>query len=305
MTKDIEQLVDECEKCQVHGTFQQKETLKQTFAEHPMQMNSIDLAEHDRKMYLIHADRYSNFLWIYELKQTSTREIIGKLWRTFYQMGFPEYIRSDNGPQFISEEFISKCKQYNIEQEWSDPHYPTSNGHAEKMVGVAKAMIKKATNEVELQEMVHVYNSTPSPKLAVCPSEMLMQRRLRSFLPTLQSSGFVPHENIRRATERKRTNAMQTKTVYDKSAKDLPPIPIGTNVRVYNTKTSRWDIRGVIVFCDPKTGRSYRIHTTNDVYIYRNRRFIKPISRFDRATKPLEGHVRYMPLRQESPRLRE
>ena len=45
MTKDIEQLVDECEKCQVHGTFQQKETLKQTFAEHPMQMNSVDLAE--------------------------------------------------------------------------------------------------------------------------------------------------------------------------------------------------------------------------------------------------------------------
>ena len=212
-------------------------------------------------------------------------------------MGFPKYIRSDNGPQFISEEFTNRCRQYNIVQEWSDPHYPTSNGHAERMVAVAKAMIKKARNGADLQEMVHVYNFTPSPKLAVCPSEMLMQRRLRSFLPTVQSSGFVPHENIERATERKRKNAIKTKNEYDRSAKDLPPIPVGTQVRVYNTKTSRWDIKGEVVFRDFKTGRSYRILTTNDVCIFRNRRFIKPVSRFDHATKPLEGHVRYMQMR--------
>ena len=142
-----------------------------------------------------------------------------------------------------------------------------------------------------------MYNSTPSPKLAICPSEMLMQRRLRSFLPTVQSSGFVPHENIKRATERKRRNAMQTKNDYDKSAKDLPPIPVGTRVRVYNTKTSRWDIQGEVILRDFKTGRSYRIRTTNDVCIFRNRRFIRPISRFDQSTKPLEGHVRYMQMR--------
>ena len=114
MTKDIEQLIDECERCQIHGNLQQKETLKQTFAEHPMQMNSLDLAEYDKKMYLIHADRYSNFLWIYELRKTSAKEVIDKLWSTFYQMGFPKHIRSDNGPQFISQGFINKCKQYNI-----------------------------------------------------------------------------------------------------------------------------------------------------------------------------------------------
>ena len=58
MTKDIEQLIDKCERCQVNSNLQQKETLKQTFAEHPMPMNSLDLAEYNKKMYLIHADRY-------------------------------------------------------------------------------------------------------------------------------------------------------------------------------------------------------------------------------------------------------
>ena len=156
-------------------------------------------------------------------------------------------------------------------------------------MAVAKSMIKKAETGVDLQEMVHIYNSTPSPKLAISPSEMLMQRRLWSFLPSVQPPGFVPHEKIKRATERKRNNAIKIKSEYDKSAKDLPPIPLGTKVRVYNTKTSKWDIRGEVVLRDFKTGRSYRIRTTNDVCIFRNRRFIRPISRFDQATKPLGG----------------
>ena len=125
------------------------------------------------------------------------------------------------------------------------------------------------------------------------PSEMLMQRRLRSFLPSVQPSGFVAHEKIKKTTERKKKNATKIKSEYDKSAKDLPPIPLGTKVRVYNTKTSKCDIRGEIVLRDFKTGRSYRILTTNDVCIFRNRRFIRPISRFDQSTKPLEGHVQY------------
>ena len=120
-----------------------------------------------------------------------------------------------------------------------------------------------------------------------------MQRRLRSYLPTTRSMGFVPRDDIRRATERKRQMALKTKTEYDRTAKELHPISVRTRVRIYNTKTSRWDITGVIVSRDSRTGRSYRILTDNDVYIFRNRRFIKPISRFDHATKPLGGHVRW------------
>ena len=68
MTKEIEQLIDGCEKCQVHARFQKKESLQQTFAEGPMHMNSADIAQYGSKTYLIQADRYSNFLWVYQLK---------------------------------------------------------------------------------------------------------------------------------------------------------------------------------------------------------------------------------------------
>ena len=41
MTKDIEQLVEQCDKCQRHASFQQKETLKQTFAKGPMHLGLL------------------------------------------------------------------------------------------------------------------------------------------------------------------------------------------------------------------------------------------------------------------------
>ena len=91
---------------------------------------------------------------------------------------------------------------------------------------------------------------------------------------------------------------------YDKTAKVLSPLAEGTEVRIYNTKTSRWDICGRIISRDMKTGRSYRVLTNNDVYILRNRRFIKPISRFDHRTKPLGGHVRWESMGNYNDRLR-
>ena len=281
MTKDIEQLVEQCEKCQKHANFQKKETLKQTFAKGPMHMNSADLAQYAGKDYLVHADRYSNFLWIYPMKDTSSKSVTGALWSTFYQMGFPNHLRTDNGPQFISREFIDKCTDNNIELEVSDPYYPISNGHAEKMVGVAKSLIKKSDNTEELKMMLQIYNSTPSMTTGVSPAEMLIGRRMRTSLPMMGRPGFVPLATIKKAERKKFNEDIRTKIHYDRTAKNLPILEVGSRVRIYNHKTLRWDMRGTIVMRDTKTDRSYRILTTNDVYIFRNRRYIKPISQFD------------------------
>ena len=196
-------------------------------------------------------------------------------------MGFPQHLRTDNGPQFISEQFVNSCTDNNIELEVSDPYYPISNGHAEKMVGVAKSLIKKSENMEDLKKMLQIYNSTPSVTTGVSPAEMLMGRKIRTSLPMMGRPGFVPQATIKKAEQKKINRDIQTKIHYDKSARNLPVLEIGTKVRIYNHKTSRWDMRGTIVMRDTKTNRSYRILTTNNVFIFRNRRYIKPISQFD------------------------
>ena len=159
------------------------------------------------------------------------------------------------------------------------------------MVGVAKSLIKKSSGESNLRSMLQIYNSTPSTTTGISPAEMMMQRKIRTCLPTMNKSKFIPQQKIRTAEQRKLQKSRETKIWYDKTAIDLPPLACGTRVRVYNHKTSRWDIRGTVTFRDPRTGRSYRIRTTNDVFIFRNRRYIKPISRFDPVPNRLAGHV--------------
>ena len=99
---------------------------------------------------------------------------------------------------------------------------------------------------------------------------------------------------IREAATKKKTLALNKKISYDQTAKDLTPINVGARVRVYNNKTRMWDIKGSIVYREPKIGRSYRIATDTGVYIFRNRRYIKPIPKFlttINPTKNLGGDV--------------
>ena len=39
----------------------------------PSLMNSADIAEYNNKYYLVHADRFLNFLWVYQLKKIKRR----------------------------------------------------------------------------------------------------------------------------------------------------------------------------------------------------------------------------------------
>ena len=94
------------------------------------------------------------------------------------------------------------------------------------MVAVAKSMVKKASDLADVGIMVMVYNATPSVHTGVSPAEMLMQRKLRTCLPTLSSPEFVPSEKIVKATEKKRQHATEIKAKYDRTAKDLPPLRV-------------------------------------------------------------------------------
>ena len=274
MPKEIIQLVEACELCQVNSRFHQKEELQQTIATRPMEMNSADLAEHARKYYLIHADRYTGFLWVYPLTKTTSSDVYNAMWRTFNQFGFPNTLRTDNGPQFVSDSFITYCKTSNIKQEFSSPYFPQSNGHAEKMVGVAKNMIKKSSNLKDLQQMVQLYNSTPNES-KLSPAELMFGRKIRTALPILDSNlGRVSKSKIDEATEIKNRMRQKTKSYFDKSAKPLRKIAVGTSVRIYNVKTNQWDTTGSVVKIG-QCGRSYQIKTQNNVFIFRNRRFIR------------------------------
>ena len=84
--------------------------------------------------YLVTMDYFSKYIEVDKLQDMSSTEAIDKLKTQIARHCIPEKLRSDNGPQFSSQEFADFCDSYDINHQTSSPNFPQSNGQAEKAV---------------------------------------------------------------------------------------------------------------------------------------------------------------------------
>ena len=77
----------------------------------------------------------------------------------FSEYGWPETLISDNGPCYIAEAFTNMMKEYGINHITSSPHYPQSNGLAEKFVQIVKNLFHKVGGN--LFKCLMIYHNTP------------------------------------------------------------------------------------------------------------------------------------------------
>ena len=96
--------------------------------------------------YLVIVDYFSRYPEVQKLKSTTTQSIVNTLKAAFARHSIPEILRSDNGPQFSSQEFKSFANKYNFQQNISRPHFPSSNGQAERAVQTVKNLLKNSTD---------------------------------------------------------------------------------------------------------------------------------------------------------------
>ena len=115
---------------------------------------------------------------------------INELRLIFAQHGLPEEVVSDNGPQFVSNEFAEFMTKNGIKHTLVPPYNPQSNGAAERSVRVVKeALVKQVLKGNKSRSMKHRladfllrYRTTPHSTTSVTPAELLMKRRLRTRL---------------------------------------------------------------------------------------------------------------------------
>ena len=95
--------------------------------------------------YLITVDYYSD-LWELDLllANPTTASVITKCKINFSRHGIPKKVVSDNGSQFVSEEFANFTKEWEFSHKPTSPYHSRSNGKAEAAVKIAKTMLKKA-----------------------------------------------------------------------------------------------------------------------------------------------------------------
>ena len=102
----------------------------------------------------------------------------------FSEYGWPDTLVSDNGPCYTVEVFTSLMQEYSMNHVTSSPHYPQSNGLADKFVQIVQNLLYKAREEgTDLHKSLMIYHNTPLTSNLQSPMQMLQNRSARSQLP--------------------------------------------------------------------------------------------------------------------------
>ena len=133
-----EKLVLHCELCLKYSQSKCKQkptmSLGQEIPLHPWTKLATDLFNFEGASYLLIVDYTSRFLVVHKVPSMTRQHIENQCKQVFFEYGWAETLISDNGPCYTVDAFTSVMNAYCVNHITSSPHYPQSNGLAEKYV---------------------------------------------------------------------------------------------------------------------------------------------------------------------------
>ncbi|CAI6377683.1 unnamed protein product [Macrosiphum euphorbiae] len=271
MFNEIEQFINNCNTCNKFQNSNKKSPLiPHEVPNYPYEKVGADILSFEGTDYLVIVDYYSKWFDLIKLKYKTASEIIKKSKQIFSTHGIPKTFIADNMP-FNSSEFITFSKTWNFTVVTSSPHYPQSNGLAERTVQTSKKLLKKALEEgCDVEAMLLEYRCTPIISLQASPAELLFSRILRTKLP-IANKLLEPRLQHKVQTKLKAFQ-QKYKSNYDKTAtKKETQFKPNTNILIQNNKV--W-LPGKVI-AKANAPRSYLVENNNGTIIRRNTKHLK------------------------------
>ena len=285
MDSDAEGICKSCHGCQVVGQFHVPEPMKRVeMPTAPWQDIAVDLMGPmpSGETLLVAVDYYSRYYDVAIMHSTNSQKIIKELSEIFARFGFPYSLKSDNGPQFVSEEFQKFLEENNIEHRRSPPLWPQANGEVERqnrtlLKALKVAEVERKTWRKELQKFLLAYRSTPQATTGATPALLMFGRELRTKLPELRGEKTLLDENTRDLDWK---NKLQHKSYADdKRGATSSPIFPGDKVLLKNTKTSGKlapNFESVPYTVVTEEGSEVMVESDDGVTYRRDSSFVKP-----------------------------
>ena len=242
MSAQLKDLIDKCSICQSVKPEQASEPLQpHPVPDRPWQRVATDLFTFENRNYLVLVDYYSNFIELDYLADTSSQTVIHKLKMHFARHGVPDYVVSDNGPQYTSSEFRRFATTWKFKHVTTSPHYPQANGMAESAVKTCKTIMKKALLS------------------GILPCQRLFGRRTKTLLPFSESllktdqtvSNLLKKDRVKQAKH------------FDQHTKQLSELRSGDMVRMKLPGETQWSQAVVSSKIAP---RSYKVEVNGRFY---------------------------------------
>ena len=144
--KEIESLVKTCQS--VKNALPKAPLHPWLWPTKPWQWLHMDFAgPFQGRTYLLVTDAHSKWLEIVEMTSTTASRTVEELRKLFSSYGLPEQLVTDNGPQFVSDEFARFIRLNDIKHIKSVPYHPSTNGVAERLVQTFKKAMKASEHD--------------------------------------------------------------------------------------------------------------------------------------------------------------
>ena len=187
---------------------------------------------------------------------TTAQQVASQLKLIFSEYGWPETIVSDNSPCYSAEIFTKLMRDYSMNNITSSPHYPQSNGLAEKYVQIVKNLFYKAKEEgTDLYKSLMIYRNTPLLYMLQSPMQLLQLQTARTQLPMSSAARIQQELGSKQLRVNNKNEHLPTHDYH-----------IGQSVMYLNLMNKRWYPAKIRSLCQEP--RSYKIER-DDSTIYR------------------------------------
>ena len=199
--KDIENCVKSCYECNKSKGKPVKAFVHPwTWPAKPFDRVHVDFFTLYGRNYLLLVDSHSKWLEVEQMSSTKTYHTIQTLRRWFVRFGVPIQLVSDNGPQFVAAEFEQFLNENGVKHIKCSAYHPSSNGGAERFVqtvkkGLRACHIENGVSARKHDNFLFSYRTTPSSVTGKTPSELLLNRQIRSRLDLLRPNMDTPHKD--------------------------------------------------------------------------------------------------------------
>ncbi|XP_017487155.1 PREDICTED: uncharacterized protein LOC108375524 [Rhagoletis zephyria] len=271
MTKDLTEYIKTCGACsKIQKDNQMEQINLQAAPKRPWSIVASDIFHLRGKDCLLIADSYSGYFDFKQLNNITSFNVIKEFKTWFATFGIPEVLLSDGGKQFDCSEFRAFQKEWNFEHRISSPHFPRSNGLAERYVQEAKNLMKKCLEDnTDIHLALLHHRNTPRLDLG-SPVQRLMNRRTRTLLPTNEK---LLNPKIIKNVSKKLTKLKEgEKGTADRNKKQSREYTTQEKVLLRQSHNN-W-VPAYIV--RPEGHRSYRVQTEDGATYRRNTWHLKP-----------------------------
>ena len=268
-----------CNACQTFMRSNPKQPISTEFPDEsevfPMSHLSSDVLEVDRHKYIVNRDRYSGYLWANKVNDITSNTIIKVFEEISMNFGFPTLIQTDNATAYTSKLINDWALNHDIKLIHSSPYNSNSCGLVESGNRIVRGLLNKSKDFAEFKINLFGHNNCPrTDSNNYSPAELLLNRKLKGFLPCLPSK-LIGNTDQKLYSDR----IMYRQKEYSKlQGTYLPDFTIGDKVRVQNTITNLWDRMGTIQRVESEhnnPSKSYIVKLEDGTSMRRNKKRLR------------------------------